>query len=41
MILEGLLNKTLSFLAREAVPFILSVIVRNGLNKMKKREPEK
>lgn len=32
-----LLAKILSFLAKEVVPFVLTVIVRNGIRKVEKK----
>lgn len=38
--LEGVVSKVFSFLAREAVPFILSILVRQGMKKVEKKIDE-
>ena len=35
--LEGIVSKVFGFLAREAVPFILSMIVRNQMKRVEKK----
>lgn len=34
---ESIASKVLGFIAREAVPFILSMLVRNGLKRVEKK----
>ncbi len=38
--LEGIVSKVVGFLAREAIPFALSVLVRNGMKKVEKKLDE-
>lgn len=35
--LEGVASKFLAFLAREAVPFILSIVIRQQMKKVEKK----